>query len=169
MRPETWRPVVGFEPYYEVSDLGRVRRIGKAKGTRAGRLLRPKIDRKGYHRATLTVNYRQKILGIHRMVAEAFLGPCPPGFECNHLDGDKANNTPTNLEWVTGADNVKHAWATGLSRPQRGAANGRAKLTEEEVAAIAALRGTERQIDTARRFGISDTRVSQIQHAGGWS
>lgn len=68
---ERWLPVPRFEPYYEVSDLGGVRRSSAAKGTWPGRMLRHKIDRKGYHRVTFTVNDTQRVCAVHRLVAWA--------------------------------------------------------------------------------------------------
>lgn len=51
---------------------------------------------------------------VHRLVLEAFVGPCPPGYETNHGNGQKADNTLANLEYVTPSQNLQHAWDTGL-------------------------------------------------------
>lgn len=162
---ETWKPIVGYEDAYSVSDQGRVKRTGAAKGGRVGTILKPRPTRKGYFRVSLC----GRDFAIHRLVLEAFCGP-PPDDETqgNHRNGDKSDNTLANLEWATPSENQQHALRTGLRTPARGAANGRAKLTADQAAEIRAARGRERQVDTAARFGISDVRVSQIQRGIGW-
>jgi hypothetical protein len=117
---EAWRAVIGFEGLYEVSNLGRVRRIGRAAKTGAGRgggigrirKLQPTPE--GYLHVVLWKDGKPKARQVHGLIAEAFLGPAPPGHEPNHEDGDKHNNRASNLEWVTRPENMKHAYATGL-------------------------------------------------------
>lgn len=122
---EMWRPVVGWEDLYEVSDHGRVRsldRIGRlgASGSRKykGRVLRPIANELNYQKVSLCRDRHHEIRRIHRLVLEAFIGPCPPGMETRHRDGDPANNHLTNLRWGTKTDNnldqVRHGtqyWA----------------------------------------------------------
>ena len=158
---ERWKPVVGFEHLYEVSDQGRVRRSAPGKGTRVGTILTPRPTRKGY----LRVRLPDKDFSIHRLVLTAFDRPPSPGEECNHRDGIKTNNCLANLEWVTPKQNSAHALNTGLRKPLTGERNGRTKITAEQAAEIKRLRGKETQRVTAARFGISDVRVSQIQRA----
>jgi hypothetical protein len=164
----TWRPVVGYEDHYEVSDDGYVRRIKAAPGATVGRILFFAKDRKGYRRVTLSVGGKGKRPAVHRLVAHAFIGPPPPGAECNHIDGNKKNNVVANLEWVTPLENHRHARRLGLIRPLEGEANGRAKLTLAQVGEIRALAGTETQQTTASRYGISAVRVGQLQRGLGW-
>jgi hypothetical protein len=102
---EEWKPVVGFEQYYHVSNLGKLKRIATGKGTYPGRLLRPSVDADGYLFSRLCDGRQKKLAKIHRIVAESFLGYCPSGMEVNHMDGIKANNCSSNLEYVT-------VWAT---------------------------------------------------------
>ncbi len=112
---EEWRPVVGWEGLYEVSDLGRVRSLdrmvssglGRTKLYR-GRVLVGKIaPSTGYRVCTLTSGAgRRKYALIHRLVLEAFVGPCPEGMECCHGDGDRANASLTNLRWDTRSANT---------------------------------------------------------------
>jgi hypothetical protein len=166
---ETWRPVVGHEGLYEVSDQGRVRRIAPSKGTTVGRVLRYAKDRKGYRRVTLSRDRVQTRFAVHHLVLEAFVASRPVGYECNHKDGNKHNNTPANLEWVTGKANMEHAARMGLRAPAlTGERHPRAKLTAEQVAEIRGLRGLETKRATAARYGISDVHVGLIQAGKYW-
>lgn len=118
----SWRPVVGFEALYEVSDQGEVRRTGKAHksgkgrggGARIGRLIKPQPHRGGYLAVQLWRHGKLHRPLLHRVVAAAFLGPCPDGKEVNHVDGVKANNRASNLEYVDRSENMLHAYRTGL-------------------------------------------------------
>lgn len=62
----------------------------------------------------LCVKVNNKIITIHRIVAKCFLGECPKGKQINHIDGDKLNNVPENLEYVTPKENIRHAIKLGL-------------------------------------------------------
>lgn len=103
---EEWRPVVGWERLYEVSDAGQVRSVPRGgKGGTRGRTLRQPSSGGGYRQVTLS-NGKRVTGHVHRLVAEAFLGPAPSSsYEVRHLDGDPSNNTRTNLAWGTGAEN----------------------------------------------------------------
>lgn len=119
---EEWRPVVGFEDAYEVSNLGRVRRSGRAArtgngrggGARIGRLIAQGDAPGGYVRVQLWKAGRGRAVLVHRIVAAAFIGPVPDGEEVNHRDGDKKNNAVSNLEYLTRSDNNRHAYRMGL-------------------------------------------------------
>jgi hypothetical protein len=100
LEKERWLPVSGF-PAYEVSDLGRVRSV------RAGRLLKPaRINSLGHLQVKLYRNGKQHGRLVHRLVLEAFVGPCPPGMEARHVaTNDTSNNRLTNLAWGTYSEN----------------------------------------------------------------
>ncbi len=119
-RREEWRPVVGWEGYYEVSDLGRVRRIAAYRSTSVGRVLKPWRNVHGYRQVTLTHRGRRHAPTVHRLVTDAFLGPLPAGMERNHRSGAKDDNRLTNLEFVTHPENVRHALRLGLVARQSG-------------------------------------------------
>ena len=91
---EVWKSVVGYEGYYEVSNLGRVRRV-----TNKNNLLVPNTLPYGYLQVCLSVNAVRKQHRIHRLVAEAFL-PNPNNLPIvNHKDWNPSNNRVDNLEW----------------------------------------------------------------------
>lgn len=109
---ERWLPVVGFETSHEVSDLGRVRRLG-------GRCVKASLTSDGYLSLTLRAGGRHKTRTVHLLVADAFLGPRAKGFEVDHVDGDRANARLSNLEAVTHAENVRRGIARRHATPAR--------------------------------------------------
>lgn len=107
---EEWRDVVGYEGYYQVSSIGRVRRVRKY----IYKILAPAIQpHRGYPYVALCVNSKVKTFQVHKLVAEAFIGPCPEGYEVNHKDSDRANSMVNNLEYVTRRENILHSVANG--------------------------------------------------------
>jgi hypothetical protein len=92
---EEWRPVVGYESYYEVSSLGRVRRSvdGLRRGIKAGYILKQRPTAQGYPFVGLydrdTKITRSTL--VHNIVTAGFLGPKPLGMQVNHIDGNKLN------------------------------------------------------------------------------
>lgn len=105
-----WRDAVGFEGLYSVSECGDVLRVS------TGRTLTPYLSKRGYLMVAMRTkeSVLQKQVSVHRIVAMAFVEGHAPGLQVNHIDGVKTNNAIGNLEWVTGADNIKHAIETGL-------------------------------------------------------
>jgi len=104
---EEWRSSPTY-PDYEVSSLGRVRSrprpYAKLKGDRILRQKMPKRPGPQYLRVSLRGAVRKKEY-VHKMVAEAFVGPCPAGHEVNHVDEVKTNNAALNLEYRTPHEN----------------------------------------------------------------
>lgn len=96
---ERWLPVPGWETYL-VSDAGRVR------GPRGG-ILRQVRRQDGYMQVRLHIRNVPTTRKVHRLVAAAFIGPCPEGLEVRHLDGDPANNHVSNLRYGTHSENVQ--------------------------------------------------------------
>lgn len=108
---EEWRPVVGFdglfEGVYEVSNLGRVKRVLGGPGKVVGRILKPKIDKDGYPSYGLIHNLQRRDVRVSRLVCEAFHGPAPEGKPwALHRDDDKSRNTPENLYWGSPGENL---------------------------------------------------------------
>lgn len=117
---ENWKPVVGHESYYEISDLGNLRSLDRyVRHSKNGlkmiksRPITPAYVN-GYQRVSLTADGLSKNCFIHRLVALAFI-PNPNNYPCvNHIDGNRKNNTSTNLEWCTVMANNHHALNTNL-------------------------------------------------------
>jgi hypothetical protein len=114
---EEWRPVVGFEEWYEVSDLGRVRRIRSQRGVVVGRILKASPNTDGYPHLALTVAGVPKSRTVHTIVADAFLGPRPPKHNVDHKNGVKSDCRLANLGIVTHSENRRRAFALGLQKP----------------------------------------------------
>jgi hypothetical protein len=100
-----WKPIVGFEDCGEVSNTGLIR-------NKHGLIRKTNIGKNGYERVGF--HGGQETVFVHRLVARAFCDGYADGLEINHKDGDKLNNTASNLEWVTPSENIKHAYRTGL-------------------------------------------------------
>lgn len=106
---EVWL-TVPENPKYQVSSNGRVRNV------KTGRLLKPQLV-KGYPRVVLSDGPNCKPVMVHKLVAGTFFDDDHTNLQVNHIDGDKTNNFVGNLEWVTGSENILHAYQTGLKRP----------------------------------------------------
>lgn len=114
---EQWRPVQGHEGSYEVSDHGRVRSLDRQCGERLlkGRVLSDGPSGNGYRGVRLWKDGKQHSKLVHRLVAAAFVPARDEADQVNHLDGNKAHNAASNLEWCTAAENAAHAEANGLT------------------------------------------------------
>lgn len=125
------------------------------------------VDTTGY----LQVDGRTRGLGIlsaHRLIWEAMNGPIPVGLEINHKNGVKTDNRLSNLELVTHAENIRHAYRTGL-KSNAGEKHPRHKLTVRQVAEIRRLcsEGVPRLI-VAQQFGIHRRSVCDIVNRKTW-
>jgi hypothetical protein len=168
--PEEWRAVVGYEGWYEVSSLGRVRRSRPGPSTRTGYILRPAKDSSGYFVVCLCREAVQRSRLIHYLVATAFLGPRPAGHEVNHLSGDKLDCSAGNLEYATASANVLHAIAHGLRHYRRGAVHQNARLTEAAVRAIRASVAAGRKYrDVGAEHGVTPGNVAAIVKRRTWA
>lgn len=117
MDNEKWRPVVGYEGFYEVSDCGNMRSLDRYAGSRVGNgkfingqnLNKPIDNKSGYRYVSLNKKGKGRSTRIHRIVALAFI-PNPDKLpQVNHIDGDKSNNCVSNLEWCNNRENITHA------------------------------------------------------------
>lgn len=107
---EIWKNVSGYEGTYQVSNLGRVKRLFK---NGKENILSGKKDKDGYIEVILSSNQKKKYYRLHRLVAEAFVPNLESKPQINHKDRNKQNNSVDNLEWVSGSENVAHTFVTG--------------------------------------------------------
>lgn len=123
MNEEIWKDIEGYEGLYQVSNMGRVRSLDSKD--RLGRFKKGKIKNAvnngtGYLVVNLKKDAQQKMITVHRLVAEAFIEN-PESKRCiNYIDGNKRNNKVENLEWCTHAENMYHAYKNKLIFPPRG-------------------------------------------------
>lgn len=113
---EIWKPVVGYEGLYEVSNLGRIRSCDRIVKYSNGRIhnyksviLKPNILNTGYKQVGLCKNGKQTNCSVHRLVAQAFI-PNPNNLPVvNHINEIKTDNKAENLEWCTQKYNIYYS------------------------------------------------------------
>lgn len=117
---EEWKAINGYEGYYEISNLGRVkalqRTINNGHGgttTRKEHIKGQTVNPDGYLMVGLNKDAVQRKRPVHVLVAEAFVDGWFPGAEVNHKDFDRTNNRAENLEWVSHSDNVTYSYSNG--------------------------------------------------------
>jgi hypothetical protein len=121
-----------------------------------------------YLRVVLCDDGRRWPVNVHRLVLIAFVGPCPPGLACRHLDGNPANNALKNLCWDTYSENLRDRKRHGRS-PGVGAKNSQARLTEDAVREIRRRRQAgEKLNDLAAAFHVDFRTISEVARWVRW-
>lgn len=110
-KTEYWKVIPLTNGKYEASDRGFVRRI-------KGNILKMSPDGRGYLQVCIKYNDKVQTIAVHRLIARSFLTSFN-GAQINHIDGIKTNNYLSNLEYVTGTDNIRHAFENDLIKTRK--------------------------------------------------
>lgn len=176
---EVWKDIEGFEGWYQVSNLGRVRSLKRKNDCNNNvdfLYLVPIKNWAGYCRVGLYRNKKRKLFSVHRLVARAFLpNPCNKQ-QINHLNGDRSDNRACNLSWCSGSENVKHSYEKLGRRPPRLGLCGKdcpgvkLVLQIKDGVVVAKFYGCN---EAERQTGINRKLISRVcrngrKHAGGY-
>lgn len=171
---EMWAPVPGFDGRYVISTMGRVLGPGRGGDNRGGwdnklprRALTSHVSRCGYLVVALRLpggrRYGRLVWrSVHRLVLETFVGPCPPGMEAAHLDGNRVNPDLRNMKWVTPRENASHRVLHGTLAV--GNRNGRTKLSVVDLQDIVCFTATGRSsYDLSQRYGVTPQTINRVR------
>ena len=168
---ELWRPIPGYEGFYEAGDLGNIRsldrRIKYPNGTvqlRKGRMLKQSVGSHGYLTVSLSKEGRPTKYCIHHLVLITFRGS-KPGHDCCHNDGNPLNNRLLNLRWDTTSGNMGDKKLHGTH--QCGERIHQSKLTEDDIRAIRADSRFERIV--AKDYGVTKSNIGCIRRRKTWA
>lgn len=161
---EKWKPLKDFEEQYKISSSGEIRT------QETNRIRKAHSDKKGYLRISLYKNGQQFNKFIHRLVAKTFIENPQNKPQINHKDGNKANNTVDNLEWVTNQENAKHAWENGLydkaTKQKQGELNHSSKLTKENILWV--RESDKPAAYLAEKLSVNVTTIYRIKNKETW-
>jgi len=171
--------IPGYEGKYAVCDEKYIVQLEKyGKVLPAPFFLREMHDQYGYAYVSIYRNRKNSSQRVHRLLMLTFCGPSN-GLSVNHKDGDKKNNSLSNLEYVTHKDNIRHAHKMGLCTTHRGELHSGNKIPEDEIIRIKMEYSSYTMVnrkpyrgffkDHAIRLGVSDTVIHYIAKGRNWS
>lgn len=172
--PDGFLQIPGY-PRYAINESGTVlsacvRGRPSVKNNRSwkdSKHLKPTTSRDGYHSVKLCHDGQSRRVTVHILVLTTFVGPCPSGMECRHIDGNPANNHKDNLAWGTRSENSQDKLLHGTH--SRGDRSGLAKLTTADVLAIRARAANgESNVDIAKDFLVHETSICLIVRRKRW-
>lgn len=161
---EIWKDIQGYEGYYQVSNLGRVKSVSRFRASGGGGYVQKERIIKtsfalGYERCSLWLENKPKDVKIHVLVASAFINNECKKPQVNHIDGDKTNNNLSNLEWVTAKENMIHSYAS-LKRKHCN----KKKISDKDVIEIRRWKATTNitYSELAKIYGVDPANVCNI-------
>ncbi len=182
---EIWKPVIGYENLYEVSDQGRVKSLGRTitmtavrdhghgpKSVTTTKSYPGKILSPGYRRDHLFVVLYENCSGtrtpvsVHELVLSAFIGPRPDGLVGCHNNGNPKDNSVCNLRWDTQKSNIADKFIHGTIC--RGEVQWCSKLKTKDVLEIRSNPNNLTVNDRSRQFGVSETHIKRIINRESW-
>lgn len=182
---ETWKWIDGYPNMYQVSNFGRVRSVDRDVYCEVspnklqhifGKILKQRLNKKGYPIVYLSKDGKQKTIAVHRLVAKAFIDNPLSLPQVNHKDGCKTNNNVDNLEWCDNSYNQKHAHEIGLyptyeetmgwGRPARAVAM--LDLNTGEVLKTFKTLASVKRETGINQFNVRSVCLGLRNHAGGY-
>lgn len=160
-RIEIWKDIPGYEGWFLINNFGRVTRSDGKPLSGSRRKIRGKPI--GYAYVRLSKFGVSTTHLIHHLVMYAFRGPRPYLYEINHKDGDKGNNSLSNLEYLTKKQNIAHALNSGLCSGIYGVNHYLAKLSEADVRRIRSLIGKVSRVSLAAEYLVSYMTIYRVQ------
>lgn len=156
-----------YKNIYQVSNYGRIKRL-IGFGCKKERILKLTQDKNKYLKVELCANNIQKTHKVHRLVLETFVGSCPKGMICRHLDNNTQNNRLENLEWST--FKINQFDRISNNTVSKGSKHGLAKLNEWKVRIIKRLLedGYLTQREIAKIFNVHFATISCIRLNKTW-
>jgi len=176
---EEWKDVEGYEKLYQISNLGKIRRIVSRRtkeglaSKRFGKLLKKAISGSGYMVINLSQHGKTKTFYFHRLLAQHFISNPQNKRTVNHIDYNKLNNNIDNLEWMSQKENINHAWNGGICTPHGccGEDHGMCKLTRDDVMKIKKrlvnkTRGTVKELSVT--YNVHPSAIYRILNNKTW-
>lgn len=171
---EIWKPIKGFEGFYEVSNIGRVKSVDRFidnNGTPQkifGKIKTPQDNGHGYLWVQLYRNNKGTYKYVHRLVAEAFIPNPDNKPQVNHLDYNKQNNCVNNLEWVTAKENNEYSMPNRKDKTgPKGTGVIKCDMNGNELERYSGMREAERANNLANGV-ISAYFKYGYKHCGGY-
>lgn len=158
---EVWKPAVGFESFYEVSNLGGLKSL---KGGRES-VLTPFVNSMGYVQCVLT-GQKKKTVRLHRVIAQTFIPNPENKPEVNHINGVKDDNRIINLEWCTSKENSRHLFDVLKRTNPKGVLHPGAKIDDFMAIVIYTESGSIKEI--AKKYSVSSLIVRDIRNGITW-
>lgn len=179
MEEEIWKDIPGYEGYYQVSNMGRVKSLdrtmiiehpigGQRTVLRKGKILKNKVNNHGKNMVSLSKNNKIKESNVSRLVLLAFTGMPNKDQECCHRNDIQTDDTLSNLYWGTRKENIIDKERN--NKQPRGSNVGTSKLKEGEVYLIKKLLNTKKytSVFIAKMFKVDRTTINKIKRNLNW-
>lgn len=164
---EEWKPIIGFEDFYQISNYGRVKTTHKNNNSKT---IKKPFYSKGYLKIQLCLNKKQTNYSIHRLVALHFIDNPQNKSDVNHLRGFKDDNVFTQLEWSTHQQNTKHAYENKICIRAKGNITN-VKLTKQNILDIKSIYFKNGMSDKeiSKIFNVSRQTINNIKNQKYWN